>query len=78
MDPYTMLLEIEEQKARDDMEAWDEERGRPYYEGQADGALGFDPRQPEDGFYWRGYSTGLRDFWLAKLDRTQAIDLENF
>ncbi len=79
MDQYSVfLLEIEEQKARDDREAWVEHEGRPYYDGQADGALGFDPQQPEDGFYWRGYSKGLRDFWLAKLARTVTLDLENF
>ena len=50
----------------------------PESEGQADGAFGEQPKYPEDHRYWEGYSRGLREYWLGKLNRIIPIDLEHF
>ncbi len=40
---------------------------RDYLDGDADAALGYDPRHPENFNYWRGYQESLREQWMRKL-----------
>lgn len=70
--PHNLALAIEqEQRVTNDLAALDAavaaETDR-HYQGQADGALGFEPKQPEDNAYWSGYCIGLRKFyWLGQV-----------
>ena len=48
----------------------------PESEGEADGAFGEAPKEPENPRYWEGYCKGLRLHWLGKLGRQ--IEWEEF
>lgn len=41
-----------------------------FADGEADGAFGYPPAEPDNDSYWSGYVVGLRSFWRLKAGRT--------